>query len=366
MGATPLPPQPYDPSLATQAILSKARSLGFAAIGIAAARGSSFELELRRWLEAGKHGEMSFMERDLDLRLDPRGHLHDTRSFIVVADQYAARNDAEPALTPLHGRIARYARGRNYHDVMKRRLHRMADEMREEFPGSDFRSFVDTAPVLERELALLAGVGWIAKNTMLIHPRLGSYILLGGAATNLNLAIPAEQLRVADACGSCTRCIEACPTQAITAYSVDARRCISYLSIEHQGEISAELARAVGLNLYGCDICQEVCPHNSPRADGVGVGHPLPQYAPRNAQFDALTVLRWSEQDRREAFRNSAMKRAPLEVMRRNAILVLGTWLREEGARERHAEIRAALISVRDSAAEPAEIRSAASIALGD
>ena len=328
----------------TRDVLARARELGFAAVGVAPAEPSHQIAELQSWLEAGAHGSMDFMAKDIALRADPRGHLQGTRAFLMVADVYASR-EANTQLgseitPPGFGKIARYAQGRNYHNVMKRRLHTLADALRKAYPGSDFRSFVDTAPVLERELAMRAGLGWQAKNSMLIHPKLGSYILLAGAATNLPLVAIAQEDVITDACGSCTRCIDACPTNAITPRRVDASRCISYLTIEHTIPIAPDLQSKVGNWLYGCDICQEVCPHNSPRdasflAELLTSSQPVDPavnsaYLPTRTGFVALDVLNWNDAARRDAFVNSAMKRAPLAVMRRNAVLVVGNTLAAE------------------------------------
>ena len=331
-----MPPRGPVPSLAevnadaalrervTAAILSKCREAGFVLTGIAPARPHAHAAALTAWLAAGKHGEMEYMARDVEVRLDPALIMPGTRSFVMVADLYASRNDLPDASEPGAGRIARYARGRDYHQSVKRRLHRIADQVRLDVPGSDFRSFADTAPVPERELAVLAGLGWQAKNTMVINPRLGSWLLLGGMATNIDL-VPAPE-PVADACGTCTRCIDACPTGAITPYSVDGSRCVSYLTIEHRSELAAVLAPGVRDWLAGCDICQEVCPHNSPRQDP-----PAPvnaAYAPRARSLPILRVLDWTEEDRRRAFETSALKRITLEMVKRNAIAAAGNQLR--------------------------------------
>lgn len=302
----------------TADILARCRHLSFALAGIAPVQPSAAADQLHAWLAAGKHGSMRFMLDDLDTRTDPTRILAGARSFIVVADQYATRNDPPDDLLPGHGRIARYARGRNYHDVLKRRLHTLADELRLAYPGSEFRTCVDTAPVNERELAALAGIGWQGKHTLIINPRVGSYFVLGVVATTLQL-LPGE--RVPDSCGTCTRCIDACPTRAISPYSVDASRCISYLTIERELPIDRSLHAAMGDWLFGCDICQQVCPHNTPRPASLDVGSPNPAYTQRNASFNLLEVLGWSEADRRAAFTSSAMKRATLDQMRRNAII---------------------------------------------
>lgn len=340
-------------------IVARCLSAGFALTGIVPASPSRWTAHLREWLAAGKHGEMDYLEIDAALRTTPAGIMQGTRAFIVVADLYAARgsqgpSDASEAGEP-SGRVARYAQGRNYHDVMKRRLHRIADALRVAYPGSDFRTCVDTAPVPERELAVGAGLGWQAKNTMVIHPRLGSWFLLGVVATNLELAplsasdAPAP---LADSCGTCTRCIDACPTGAITPYSVDARRCVSYLTIEHRSLIDPSLHAGMGGWLFGCDICQDVCPHNSPRPGapgGSGKGTPpLAAYAPRTTSLPLADVLQWTGADRERAFSTSAMKRATLAMMKRNAIIAAGNAVR--------AGTGAALLArVRSLAADQAE-----------
>ncbi len=362
----------------TAEILDRCRTLGFAAAGVCAVEPSRYAAEVRAWLSDGKHGSMDFMEEFVDQRLDPARVLEGGRWMIMVADLYTPRDRSEDAPLPeRHARLARYARGRDYHEVIKRRLHRLSDELRGTYAGSEFRSFTDTAPVTEREHAARAGLGWIAKNTMLIHPRLGSYFVIGGVLTTMELEQPQDQRVSADHCGTCTRCIDACPTRAITPYKVDGSRCISYLTIEHRGEIEPGFFGPMGKWLYGCDICQEVCPHNSTRSpeiqgigddpappvrkeggwgtEGVGKGEaggtpaPLdrvdglrqdragvgtkakrhPDYTPRWDSLDVLNVLNWDEEGRRAAFTTSAMKRATLEMMKRNALIVAANVLRE-------------------------------------
>jgi epoxyqueuosine reductase len=236
---------------------------------------------------------------------------------------------------------------------MKRRMHAIADRLRVEFPGSEFRSFVDTAPILERELAALAGLGWQAKNTMMIHPRLGSWLLLGGIATTLPLVPPPDQETSVDRCGTCTRCIDACPTGAITPYRVDARRCISYLTIERRETIAPEFFDAMGSWVYGCDICQEVCPHNSARDDVLDVGQVHSAYAASRPGLNLAEVLDWSEHHRREAFVNSPMKRASLAMMKRNALIAAGNALKDAP----DAGLRARIESLAQDAREPELVR---------
>ncbi len=308
---------PFNP---TRDVLAMCREQGFALAGVCAARESDHTSEFRAWLDDGKNAEMTYLADNLDKRLDPRQLVRGARSVIMVADQYATRADppSSPAADSV-GRIARYARGEDYHEAMKHRLQSVRNHLRNTYPEHRFRSFIDTAPVLEREHAARAGLGWIGKHTLLINPRLGSWLFLGGIITTMDLPTPPEQRPVPDSCGSCTRCIDACPTQAITPWSVNASRCISYLTIEHRSELPKEHRAAMGDWVYGCDICQEVCPHNSPRVDGVDVGEARPEYAPRRSGFSLLDVLGWDAAGFRAMFRDSAIKRATLEMMQRNA-----------------------------------------------
>lgn len=315
-----MPPEP-DMEM-TRRVLAMCRGQGFALAGVCPARASDHADHVRAWLAAGKHGEMSYLAENIEKRLDPAKLVRGARSIIMVADQYAARGDLAAAPTEGPGRIARYARGEDYHEAMKGRLQSVRNALRNEFTGHRFRSFIDTAPVLEREHAARAGLGWIGKHTLLIHPRLGSWLFLGGIITTLRLPVPAEQESFPDHCGTCTRCLDACPTGAITPYSVDASRCISYLTIEHRSPIAPAFHGPMGDWLYGCDVCQEVCPHNSPRAEKGEVGTARPEYAPRREGLPPAEVLGWTEADRRRVVAGSAMHRATLEMFKRNARIV--------------------------------------------
>jgi epoxyqueuosine reductase len=266
------------------------------------------------------------------LRVDPRAMVPGARSIIVVSDRYPAdatiSGQGEPAdaSRPAMGKIARYARGDDYHTVIRKRLHALCDALAAAFPGEIFRACVDTAPVLEREHAHRAGVGAVAKNTLLLQRGIGSYLLLGEIMTTAALepSAPSEP----DPCGTCTRCIDACPTDAITPWSVDATRCISYLTIEHRSLIHERYHAAIGDWIFGCDICQEVCPHNQPTTrTRTAATHPA--YAPRREGFDLLEVLNWDESARRQAFIKSSMKRAKLNMMKRNALIAAGNALRQ-------------------------------------
>jgi len=303
-------------------VLRRCRELGFALAGVCGARPSDYEGQLRAWLEAGKHGEMAYLARNLDVRLDPAKMVPGAKSIICVADRYegiTSRGRHVKTSKPGMGRIARYARGEDYHTVMRKRLTTLCRELGEEFPGEMFRACVDTAPVLEREHAQRAGLGAVGKHTLLIAPGIGSWLLLGEIITTLAIEPSTNPPGIPDdPCGSCTRCIDACPTQAISPWSVDASRCISYLTIEHRGPIDEKFHEAMGDWIFGCDVCQEVCPHNQPTArKGAAAGHPA--YEARREGFDLLKVLEWDEEARRQAFAKSAMKRATLSMMQRNA-----------------------------------------------
>jgi epoxyqueuosine reductase len=332
-------------------VVERCRGRGFALAGVAAAAPSGREAEFRAWLAAGKHGSMAWLAEHADVRMDVRRFLPGARSVIMVADQYAARGDVdeEAGAAGGFGRVARYARGRDYHKEMKKRLHGLCDELAAAHPGETFRAFVDTAPVQEREQAARAGLGWIGKHTLLINPRLGSWLLLGGIATTLELVDEAAApLPEPDHCGTCTRCIDACPTGAISPYSLDASRCISYLTIERREAISEELGGKLAGWIFGCDICQEVCPHNSARPEGTGEARVNEAYTPRRRGFDLLEVLGWKEEDRRRAFESSSMKRAKLEMMKRNSLLA--------GASSPDARVREAVaVRAREIAADEGE-----------
>jgi epoxyqueuosine reductase len=334
----------------SQRVLDRCRELGFALTGIADAAPTQYERELLEWLAAGKHGEMEYLRRNVRLRIDPRAMVPGAKSIICVADRYVS-NDLEsaggcPRFTPT-GKIARYARGDDYHVVMRKRLATLCKELQQQFPNEIFRACVDTAPVLEREHAQRAGLGAVGKNTLLIERGVGSYLLLGEIIATLPLA--ASRAAEHDPCGTCTRCIDACPTHAITPWSVDATKCISYLTIEHRGEIDEQFHEAMGEWVFGCDVCQEVCPHNQPTAGRrKQQGEALGPYLPTRQHFDLLEILNWDEEARRRAFVKSSMKRAKLDMMKRNALIAAGNFLE-------HQQSPAILSRITHIADDPAE-----------
>ncbi|MBC7834927.1 MAG: tRNA epoxyqueuosine(34) reductase QueG [Phycisphaerales bacterium] len=322
-------------------VIRRCLAMGFAYAGIAPAQPTRWRAEVLAWLAAGNEGSMAWLHENIEARLDPGVFMDGAKSVVMVAERYAARGDGRSAeesdavlASPIgpRGRVARYAQGRDYHVVMRKRLYALAAELRGRFAPEKFYGFVDIAPILEREHAMRAGLGWIGKNTMLIHPRGGSYLMLGGIMTTMWLDPPREQAAVMDHCGSCMRCIDACPTGAITPYQVDARRCISYLTIEQRGEVDPALHAGIGDWLFGCDVCQEVCPHNSARLGGGSTdteARVADAYAPARPVLGLLDVLGWSADDRSSRLSGSSMKRATLPMLKRNALIVTGNILAE-------------------------------------
>lgn len=261
---------------------------------------------------------MAYLARQdaVNRRADPRNILPETRSVLVVASSYAGA--PHPELPPLHGRVSRYAWGEDYHRWLLRDLETLVQRLIAAHGDFPYRCYVDTGPILERAWAQAAGLGWIGKNTNLIHPHLGSYLFLGVALLGLDLE-PTPAPHLPD-CGDCTRCIDACPTGALVAPGMlDARRCIAYLTIEHRGAIPAELRPLLGDRVFGCDTCQEVCPWNcKPLAAHAGL------HAPPMATLDLPELLTMSETDFCARFRQTPLWRATWQGLARNAAVVLG------------------------------------------
>ena len=299
----------------TSRIKGRAIQLGFDRVGVASAEPSRYREYFRQWLDDGKAGTMEYLARRFDERTDPARYVPGAASIICVAMNYHVPLKSVPAEErPYQGRIARYALGDDYHKIIKTRLYALSDWVREQVPDCQTRAAVDTAPVMEKELAARAAIGWFGKNSCIINEKIGSWLLLGEIITTLKL--PADPPAI-DRCGTCTRCIDACPTHAITApYQLDARRCISYLTIEYRGKIPQDLRKQIGHWLYGCDICQEVCPWNR-HAPTTTESSLQPRW--QTGSLDFREVLRWREQDYRSNLHRSAMKRIKLPVLQRNA-----------------------------------------------
>ena len=298
-------------------VKAHAYALGFDLVGIARLEATEAAAAFDAWLAHGYAGEMHYMSRTAEKRRDPRLAVPSAKSAVVVGLDYGGREPSGP--------VARYARGDDYHDILLERLvvlHRRIEEtVGEAVPG---KAYVDTGPILERELARRAGLGWFGKNTMLINPRRGSFFFLGELLLDLELEPDAPFST--DHCGTCRRCIEACPTTAIVdEHVIDANRCISYLTIELKGEIPAEFHAAIGEAVYGCDICQEVCPWNEKFA--MPLREPALRPRAAIAGKDARTLARelsaMSQEEFSRAFKNSPMKRAKLAGLKRNAAVVL-------------------------------------------
>ena len=299
-------------------IKAHARTLGFDACGIAPAADHAELRFFREWLDRGYAGEMAYLHRSAERRADVRNVVPSAQTVIVTGTIYNTdRPYSTECADPDRAQIARYAWGDDYHDVIGARLESLLAWMREQSPEPfEARAYVDTGPVQERVYAQHAGVGWIGKNTCVINPEIGSWIFLAAIICSLPLDVDAPSL---DQCGSCTLCIEACPTQAIVAPGVlDSTRCISYLTIELRGDIPEAHRAGVGSHVYGCDICQEVCPWNAsaPRSDD-----PAWQPWPAWDRVDLLTLAQRSDDELTAALRGSPMKRTKVQGLRRNIAL---------------------------------------------
>lgn len=295
--------------------------LGFQQVGITDIDLESYRRHLESWLEQRHHGEMSYMARHHNKRCHPdKLHPGAARIISVRMDyDHVGENSLGPMAEGDTAYVARYARGRDYHKMMRMRLQRLADRIEQEVGSHSYRAFVDSAPVLERAIAEKAGLGWIGKNTMLINPEAGSWFFLGELFTDLPL--PVDEPGGAH-CGTCRACLDICPTGAFTGpNSLDARKCISYLTIELRGPIPEELREPMGNRIFGCDDCQIVCPWNkfariSAEAD----------FAPRH-QLDSAglcDLFAWSEEEFKERTAGSAIRRIGYECWLRNIAVALG------------------------------------------
>ena len=300
-------------------VKAKALALGFTSVGIAAAGELEEEGErLRRWLELGYDASMGWMAESAGKRADVRSVLPGARSVIAFAlDYYTEGRHERGAGT---GRISRYAWGDDYHGVMGGKLREFCAWLLAENPGAEARAYVDTGPVMDKAWAVRAGIGWLGKHTNVITRGMGSWVFLGEVLTTLDLEPDAAAV---DMCGTCTLCIDACPTEAIVApYVVDSNLCLSYLTIEHRGPIAGEVTEKFEGWIYGCDTCQDVCPWNL--KFGTPTGEPA--FLPREG-FVSPPLQEWRGMDQAEfsaRFRRSPVKRAKREGLLRNIEIVLG------------------------------------------
>ena len=318
---TQSPPSARKAAITLSDLRSWARELGFQELGVAGIDLSRDEAWLERWLSLGRHGEMKWMARHGRRRSRPDALVPGTLSVLSVRMDYWPDDTRAISLLDAGrtGYVSRYALGRDYHKVLRRRLQRLADRIAAAVGPFGYRVFVDSGPVLEKALARNAGLGWIGKHTNVIHRDAGSWFFLGELLTDLPLN-PGEP--ASDHCGSCTACLEVCPTRAIVApYELDARRCISYLTIEHPGSIPEALRPAIGNRIYGCDDCQLFCPWNK-----FARPSPLPDWSPRNGLDapDLVTLFAWSETEFLERTEGSPIRRIGYERWSRNIAVALG------------------------------------------
>ena len=322
---------PVTPEHLRDFILAQAREHGFHRAAIAPVTAPRRYQAYRAWLAAGMHGTMAYMAADAHVqgRGDLRRLLADAGTVVVVALAYAGPDGVAPddAAWPLRGRVAGYARGRDYHGVLKERLWRMAAAITA-LTGRDVaaRPCVDSAPVLERDLAEAAGLGFTGKNTMLITPGLGSYTLLGELLLDVEVAAtPVRTRDVVQRCGTCRACLDACPTQAFPApFVLDARRCVSYLTIEHRGSIPPDLRPGLGSMIFGCDVCQDVCPFNAAAPRRHAPDPALAPATPDSGAPDLLRLLALGSHQHRRLVEGTALRRASREQLVRNACVALG------------------------------------------
>ena len=311
------------PSRIRNQLQSWARELGFADAGVATLDLSEDTAHLERWLAEGHHGGMDWLTRNHSLRTDPAQLRPGTVSVISARLEYQpSAEDADAVLADgERAYISRYALGRDYHKLMRSRLRKLAERIAQDIGPHGYRVFTDSAPALEKALARNAGLGWIGKNTLLLTREAGSWFFLGEIYTDLPLP-PSPAEPVANLCGSCTACLDVCPTKAIIApYRLDARRCISYLTIEHHGDIPEDLRPLIGNRIFGCDDCQLACPWNRYAKTTVE-----PEFAPRHSLDSAKLVelFAWNEDEWLVKTEGMALRRAGYWRWLRNLAVALG------------------------------------------
>ncbi len=301
-------------------IKDAARRLGFDLVGISPVGDPSHAGSFAEWLRRGLHGEMAYMERTAGKRMHPGELLPWARSVVSVAMGYATPHPREETPGDLRGWISRYAWGDDYHDALRRRLEALLASVQAMAPGARGRAYVDAGPVLERDAAARAGLGWIGKNTLLLHPERGSWFFLGELFLDRELEYDRP---MRDRCGRCDLCLKACPTNAFVGpYILDARRCISYLTIELKGPIPRDLRPLVGTHIFGCDLCQDVCPYNAKNKATTAE----PAFQPRAGLRapELIPLLALTEGDFRRRFAGSPITRAKRRGLLRNVCVALG------------------------------------------
>jgi epoxyqueuosine reductase len=309
-------------SLVTR-IKDKALSLGFDAIGITGPEIlQNARRDLQQYLRENRQAGMKWLAETENERTDPRAFFPEAKSVIVVAQNYFRKRE-NPILPEGYGTISIYARGRDYHKVLRKKLKLLQTWLSDLEPGSRTRIFVDSFPLMEKPLAMQAGIGWIAKNTILIIKGKGSYFFLGGLLVNLSL--PVDQPLTEDYCGSCRQCQKACPTGALdAAFKIDSNKCISYLTIEHRERILSELQPSLGNLVFGCDICQLVCPWNQRFARSTRETDFRNRF--RRAELDLKKLSRLSKDDYENLFDGTAVRRSGYQRFMENVKIALNNW----------------------------------------
>ncbi|OQY26858.1 MAG: tRNA epoxyqueuosine(34) reductase QueG [Candidatus Cloacimonetes bacterium 4572_55] len=296
----------------TDRIKISAKEAGFDLVGIASAAPTGEDDRLRSWLDQGCHASMSWMENHIDKRLDPTRLMPGAQSIVVLAMNYYPGRISHD--DPSRARISRYALSHDYHRILKKRALGLLSEIKSWSESIQGRFFVDTAPIMEKFWAVQAGLGGMGKQGLIVTREFGSWVFLGEILLNIGLKQDEPQ---PDCCGSCRLCIDACPTRAIIApYVVDANRCLSYLTIEHRGEIPPDAASEMGNRIFGCDICQEVCPWNIQRATVTNKKEFLPN--PIHVDLQLKELADFTEEQFRQKFGKSPIKRAKFDGFQRN------------------------------------------------
>lgn len=301
---------------------NESERIGFSSVGVVSLQDVGRDLlqkSLESWLAAGCHGDMVWMARDPARRADPRRVLQNAKAIITCTLNYFTPHAQTDDLK--RGRISRYAWGDDYHEVMLLKLKELAAFLQTVDPSAECLCYVDTGPVMEKPWAARAGLGWQGKHTNVIDPKRGSWFFIGEILTTASAAGPTADV-ASSQCGKCTRCIDICPTRAITGpYQLDARKCISYLTIEHKGSIPEEMRPFMGNHIYGCDLCQDVCPWNR-----FATATPEPAFQPRNGNLnpELIPLLYMTDDDFRVRFKNSPIKRIKRVRLLRNVAVALG------------------------------------------
>ena len=318
------------PTELTKSLKNEAQRLGFTLSGVCPAVATPGAERFQEWLAAGYAGQMHYLADRAEAYASPAGVLEGAKSVMMLSVNYRTVEPVECETG--QGRVSRYAWGTDYHDVIRERLHALADHLRLLVPDAMARGVVDTAPLLERDFAQLAGLGWIGKNTLLLNREQGSWFFLAALLTDHCLVI--DEPHATDHCGTCTACLDACPTDAFPeAYVLDATRCISYLTIELREAIPAELRSGMGDWLFGCDVCQDVCPWNSKAPESTA-----DEFAPEDGMnpVELADLFALKEDDFRQRFKQTPLWRAKRRGLLRNAAIVLGN--------QQHSESVAALV----------------------